>query len=143
MPSITGATAAYQISVPGVFSAPIQLQGFAVDDVFDTDDIESAETLMGVDGKMSTGFVFVPVDQKISLQADSSTMFVFDQWWAANQAAEDNFSASGIVWLKALGQKWVLTKGSLVRFKPMPPVKKLIQPRSFTVRWESISAAPT
>jgi hypothetical protein len=142
MSSITGATASFQITIPNIFSNPVQLQGFGADDVFDTDEIESVQVKMGVDGHMAHGFIFVPIPQKITLMADSPTMYVFDQWWAANQAAEDDYVAQAIVWLKALGQKWVMTNGVLSRFKPTPAVKKLIQERTFTVTWESMSSAP-
>jgi hypothetical protein len=142
MASITGATAAFQISIANLFDNPVQLQGFGVDDVFDTDEIQSNEIQMGVDGHMAHGFVFVPIPQKITLMADSPTMYVFDNWWAANQAAEDDFIAQATVWLKALGQKWVMSNGVLSRFKPTPAVKKLIIQRTFTITWEKISVAP-
>ena len=53
--TITGASAVIMLSVPGLFSTPQQLQGFATDDIFDTAAIASAETLMGVDGNLSGG----------------------------------------------------------------------------------------
>jgi hypothetical protein len=142
MASITGATATFQLAVGGVFDLPLQLKGFAADDVFDSPEVESSEVLMGVDGRMSSGFVYVPIKQGVTLQADSPSMFIFDGWWAANKAARDNFIAQGTIWLKALGQKWVLTNGVLTSVPPMPAVKKLIQPRKFTITWEDISAAP-
>lgn len=137
MASITGATAVVMLSIPGLFPNPQQLQGFAADDIFDTDAIESAETLMGVDGIMSAGFVFVPINQRYMLQADSASNFIFDTWWANQQQIQDLFFANAVIYLTALGTKWNLTKGALVSYKPVPAVKKLIQPRSFTIRWQS------
>lgn len=141
MSSLTGANAVIMLSVPLVFPVPQQLQGFAADDVFDTDTIESAEVLMGVDGKMSAGFVFVPVKQNYTLQADSQAMFFFQQWWAAQQQAKDVFFASGLILLTTLNSKWTMTKGALTSYKPLPDAKKLLQPRKFTITWESSSPA--
>ena len=55
--TITGSSAIVMLSIPGLFTQPQQLQGFDMDDVFDTDQIASVETKMGVDGRLSGGFV--------------------------------------------------------------------------------------
>jgi hypothetical protein len=137
MASITGATAVVMLSIPGLYSIPQQLQGFAADDIFDVDQIASAETLMGVDGVLSAGFVFVPINQRITLQADSASNAIFDTWWASQQQIQDLYFANAVVYLTALGTKWNLTKGALTSYKPLPAVKKLVQPRPYTIQWQS------
>ena len=141
MPDITGANATFALSVPDVFPAPIQLQGFAADDVFDVDPIESAEVLIGVDGILSAGFVFSLVRQTIALQADSDSNALFEAWHAANIVARTNFFAQGIVILTAIDTKWVLANGALTSFPPMPNVHRLLQPRRYGVTWQSVSPA--
>ena len=84
--SITSANALIVLTVPGVLAVATQLQGFAADDVFDTDDVEMAATLMGVDGILSGGFVYSMVPWNIALQADSPSMPVFEAWDQAQQA---------------------------------------------------------
>lgn len=143
MASLTGATAVYQLSITGLFPAPQQLQGFAADDVFDTPSIQSADVLMGVDGFMSAGFQFVPIKQTISIQADSASNDIFDQWWEASQQNQDVFFANAVVLLTALGKKWTMTRGVLTGYMPIPDVKKLIQPRKFEITWNSMSPAVT
>jgi hypothetical protein len=135
--SITGASATYLLSIPLLFPAPIQLQGFAADDVFDTDSLESTEVLMGVDGFMSAGFVFVPVKQSIHLQADSPSNAVFDQWWTAQQAIQDTYSAVATIILPTLGIKWAMTNGYLTTYQPLSSIKKLIQPRTHAITWNN------
>lgn len=142
MASITGSTAVYQLAVGGLFNTPQRLQGFAADDVWSTPAVQSAEVLMGVDGVMSAGFVFVPIVQSISIQADSDSGILFDEWWAAQQAAEDIYFANATVVLKALGQKWNMNRGVLTSYAPIPDVKKLIQPRKFEITWNGMSPAP-
>lgn len=141
--SLTGATATIHLSVETIFNTPLELQGFATDDVFSSSPIKSVETLMGVDGKMSAGFVFVEIPQTFMLQADSASCDIFDQWWAAMQVNEDVYFANGIVYLKALGTKWAMTRGVLSNYEPIPAIKKLIQPRKFEITWNSISPSPT
>jgi hypothetical protein len=64
--SITAANAIFQLYIPAVFSAPQQLQGFAADDIFDTENQELVQTQMGVDGLLSGGFVFIETKQTIT-----------------------------------------------------------------------------
>src|ERR1700692_2768327 len=106
MSNITAANAVYILSIPNVLLAPTQLQGFAADDIFDTEPLEAAETLMGVDGILSAGFVFVRVPQSITLQADSASNVVFDAWWTQEQANKTKYAASGQIRLPAIGTKW-------------------------------------
>jgi hypothetical protein len=141
MASITGATAIVTIMIPGLFSSPQQLQGFAVDDVFTTNELESAEVMMGVDGVLSAGFVYVPVEQNFRLQADSPSTFIFDTWWATQQQIQDLFYAQGVTILKPIGKKWAMTKGVLRRYKPTPDAKRLLQPQQFGITWQSILPA--
>lgn len=141
MASLTGATAVYQLSVVGLFPSAIQLQGFSVDDVFSTAAIDSAEVMMGVDGFMSAGFKYVEIKQTISLQADSDSCSIFDQWWTAQQVAQDLYYANATVNLKALGTQWTMTRGALTSYAPLPDVKKIIQPRKFEITWNTVSPA--
>ena len=71
MATITGANAVFTLAIAGVFSTPQQVQGFASDDSFAVQAIRRAEVLMGVDGVLSGGKVFMPIPQSVMLQADS------------------------------------------------------------------------
>ena len=142
MPSLTGATAAIQLSITNLFDNPQQIQGFAADDVFSTTPIKSVETLMGVDGIMSAGFVFVEIPQTFSVQADSDSASLFDDWFNAQQVAEDVYFANAVIYLKALGLKWTMTRGVLSSYAPIPDVKKLIQPRKFEITWNKMQPSP-
>lgn len=137
MPNITAANAIYTLSIPNVLLAPAQLQGFAADDIFDTEPLEAGETLMGVDGILSAGFVFVPVSQGITLQADSLSNAVFDAWWTQEQANKTKYAASGQIKLSSIGTKWSLTNGFLVTYPVIPNAGRTLKPRKFMIRWQS------
>lgn len=141
MASITAANATFLLTIPSVFPVPQQLQGFAADDIFSTDPLESAEILMGVDGKLSAGFVFVPPKQGIFLQADSPSNAIFDAWYAAQQTVKDIFFADGLVQLTSIGTKWALIRGVLSTYPPIPDAGKTLKPRRFGITWESVSPA--
>lgn len=141
MASITSSNSIYTLSVTDLFTSPIQLQGFSAEDIFTTQPLASVETLMGIDGVLSGGFVFVPVVQSISLQADSASNDVFDQWYQAQQLAKDVYTAEGIIILTSIGKKWNLSNGYLSSYPPMPDAAKTLRPRRYAITWNSMNAA--
>jgi len=140
--SITSANAVYTLSISDLFTSPTPLQGFSADDIFTTSPLASAETIMGLDGYLSAGFVFVPVVQQISLQADSDSNTIFDQWWQASQLAKDIYAASGVVLLPGINFQWTLTKGYLTSYPPIPDAAKTLRPRRFGITWQSVFPSP-
>lgn len=140
--TITAANAVFMLSITGLFDAPVQLQGFSADDVFDTEAIERAEILMGVDGRMSAGFVYTPTKQGITLQADSDSNDIFETWNANNAPPNDLFFANGSVVLPAIGKAYTMSKGVLMSYPSMPDAKKVLQPRKYGITWEKIEPAP-
>lgn len=139
--TITSANAILTLTLDGIFAAPQTLQGFAVDDVFGMEPLEAAETLMGVDGVLSGGFVFVPVILNIHLQADSPSNIVFDTWWANQQQSKDLFTAGGSITLPAIGRKYTMYKGFLKTFPPNAAARRTLQPRTYIIHWQSITLA--
>lgn len=139
--TITAANAVLTLSVANLFPIPQQIQGFAADDVFDTEDLETAEVSMGVDGKLSAGWVFNPVKQGFTLQADSLSNDFFEAIYAAERAARDKFTLNGSVLLPAVNRLYTMTNGFVQGYKPMSDAKKVLQPRKFMITWESVLPA--
>ena len=137
MASITSANAEILLSIPSLFPIPQALQGFAAEDIFDVAEIEPTETLMGVDGILSAGFVFVPIDQNFAFQADSPSIVIFDTWWTAMQVVKDVYFATATVLLPGPGKKWAMNNGVLKSYKPLPDAKKVLQPQRFRITWQS------
>lgn len=141
MPSITSANAVLVISVANLFPTPVQLQQFAADDIYTIDPLPAAEVVMGVDGRLSAGFVYAPVVQGISLQADSASNVLFDTWWAAERQARDKFFATGTITLTSIGRKYAMTQGALTTYPAIPDGARVLRPRKFHITWESIIPA--
>ena len=140
--TLTSANSILIIGVAGLFNAPQQIQGFATDDIFSIEDIDTVETAMGVDGKLSAGWVPVPIKQKITLQADSDSTFIFEQWYQQQQLAKETLIASGSIFLPSVQRKYLMTRGFLTSVNVAPTAKKILQPRAYTITWQSVSAAP-
>lgn len=140
--SITSANAIFTLAIAGVYNQPVRLQNFAADDIFSTDAIQSAQVLMGVDGRQATGFVFVSVPQQIALMADSQSAQVFENWWTAMQVAKDTFVAQGVIILPGIRKKWTMNNGSLTSYKPIPDASRLLREFRHQITWESIQPNP-
>jgi hypothetical protein len=140
--TITSANAVLMISIAGLYTTPQQIQGFATEDIFDTESITPSEKFMGLDGKLSAGYVPVAVKQTYTIQADSDSVNLFEAWFAAQQAAREVFFANAVIHLSSIDRSYALTNGVLDGYSPMSDAKKVLQPRKFSIVWESVVGVP-
>lgn len=140
--SITSSNSILTLAVLGVIPVPQQISQFAADDIYETDTVEPTEILMGVDGTMSAGYVFVPVKQGINLQANSPSNDFFDAWKQAQDAAGDQFFCEGVLIIPSIQKKWVMTGGALSSYPPIPNSGKTLRPRKFGLTWERVVPTP-
>lgn len=138
--SITAANAVIQLSIATIFPTPQQIQGFAEGDVFDATSIKINEIQMGVDGFMSSGFVFVTKPITFHLLADSPSNVVFDEWAQQMEANETVFAAGGLITLDT-GEKFTMINGALTDYMWIPPAKRLLMPRAHTVTFQKVIKA--
>lgn len=140
--SLSTANSALSIQIPGLYPVPQKIEGYATDDSFMAEDVTTGETVIGVDGKLSAGFIPYKTPFVINLQADSESCVIFDNWMAAQKSEKDMLSCNAVVLLQGNGDKYALTRGFLVQGSPMAGSKKILQPRKFTIEFESVSKAP-
>lgn len=142
MPTLTTANSQMMLSVTTLFPTPVPIQGYATDDAFDTDEIESAETKMGVDGRLSAGYTPYEVPLSIHLQADSPSNDLFDAWVAFEAQNKEKYVCNGTILIQGTGKLHTFTRGFLVKGSVMPAAKKTLDPRVFTIHFNSHSVAP-
>lgn len=139
---ITSANAEFTLTIPAVFSGPVVLQGYAVDDAFDTANVKPVEARQGVDGRKSSGRTPYLVVMKAHLMADSPAIDIFDQWSQAIAAAGDDLPAQqGSIWSPSLGKAWAMFNGSLTEYSPVPNAKKLFEAQEFEITWELVQVS--
>lgn len=137
--TITSANSVFTIVIPGLFPAPVQLQGYATDKAFTTEAIDLAEVQMGVDGRMTAGFTPNPTKQTVTLQADSPSKDIFTALIQAMKTAREVFYISGSIALPSTGESFTLTRGILTNTKQIPDAQKVLQPMDFVITWESVN----
>lgn len=142
MADLTAASAVITLVIPGVYNQPVQLQGFAADDIFSSGEIEAGEGSMGVDGIYSVGFVFKEVPQKYKLQADSASNKVFDDLYRYEQTNLLKVPISGTTLLPAVNTKWNMSRGFLMMYTPIIAAGKILLPRSYEIRWNKAPPQP-
>src|ERR1700748_823183 len=142
MATLTAANSQFSLAVQGLYPAPKLIQGYAVDDAFNAGDVETAENFVGVDGQKSSGFVFALVDMNVVIMPTSISLAVFNNWAIAQRAAREVLIAQATILLPAIGFQYACTNGTLTRYKPLPDVKKVLQPVTYVINWESVQGAP-
>lgn len=136
--TLTAANASLALAVTNLFTTPQAIQGFANDEAFSFEDVETSESVMGVDGILSFGWVPVPVVQSITLQANSDSNIFFEDWFAAQLQAGDVLGCSGTVIYPSVGRQYNLVNGVLRQYSPAPEAKKILQPRKYSIVWNYV-----
>ncbi len=140
--TITAANSVYLLSIPGLYSTPVLLQGYATDDAFATEAVDTSEVVKGVDGIMSAGFIPYLTKQTIMLQADSNSIEIFENWLAAMKQAREVIYGNATLSIPSLERKYAMTKGVLSNIQATPTAKKTMQARPFIITWDSVDPAP-
>lgn len=136
--TITSANSVVTFTVPGLYPTGVQLQGYSAERAWNTDQVQLAETQMGVDGRQTAGYTPMPVKQTFSLQADSPSKAVLLAIANAMKAARDVFYITADISLPSTGEAFTCNRGVLTEFKPLPDAGKVLQPMDFVIVWQSI-----
>lgn len=138
--TITSANSIVTLAVAGILPAPVRLTGYSTERAWNSDNQELAEAQMGVDGRLTAGYVPAPVRQTFSLQADSPSKSVFLQIAQAMRAAKDVFYITGSIELPSTGEVFAGVRGVLQNVKVIADAGKVLQAMDYTIIWESLNA---
>ena len=139
--TLTSANVVFLLTVTGLYSSPQQIQGFASDRAFFFEDVDNAETFIGVDGIMSAGWIPRMYEQTIDLQANSSSIVIFETWGQAQDAQTELYNAAATITYPGIGRSYSLSNGVLKGYVPMPEAAKTLRRRTFRITWNTITPA--
>lgn len=143
MSTLTSADSVLMLVVPGLYDTPQNLQGYAADDIFTVGQVSSAETSMGLDGILSAGWIPQIKQMTIMLQANSSSVSIFDQWVDTQEDARELLPCTLVVSVSGVNMIYNCTNGFMTSQTLLPDAKKILQPRSFVLSFGSIKGQPT
>lgn len=140
--TLTTANSKILLNAP-VFPAPVELKQYSTDDIINQDDIEFAESRMGIDGIMSSGYVINSRVVNMTFESTSPSIDTFNLWINAMKTARDVLIAPAMrVSVPSLNATYVFTNGVIKSGKEMPDLKKTSQPITYTLEFESCTAVP-
>ena len=142
MATITSANSVFALAVTNVFPSPQVLQGYAADDTFTTEAVESVEVVQGIDGNLSGGYVFVPYKMTISIMPDSPSLDLFYGWAQYQLATREVAVANATIILPSISKKFTLSKGFLTSNVAIPDAKKVLQASRFMITFQQILGGP-
>jgi hypothetical protein len=139
--TITSANSVVTMTVAGLFTTGVQLQGYSIDKAWDTAAVVVTETQIGVDGRKTAGLVFNAIKQTFSFQADSPSVQFFEAIYAAQRVARDVYYMSAIIDLPSTGESYVCNKGTLEDYNSVASASKVLSAREFSINWGSVTLA--
>lgn len=125
--TLTVANSSIAITVEALFPASTLLKGYAADNVFEAAAVENGEFQMGIDGKLSAGFVYNVIPFTLTLQADSESLDIFERVWQYETTNRTKLNVSLTVALPSNGKRYGLVDGHVRSFKA-PAGQRILQP---------------
>lgn len=125
--TLTTANSSIAITVQGLYPSSTLLSGYAADNIFEAAEVENGEYSMGIDGKLSKGFVFNEIPFTLTLQADSPSLRIFEQVWQYEVSNRDKLDVGLTVALPSAGLRYGLKDGAMRSYKA-PAGQRILQP---------------
>ncbi len=139
--TITSANSVFSLTVTTLYLTPQTLQGYMADAAFEQEGVDIAETVLGVDGILSAGWVPQAYTQTISLMPNSPSSVLFETWAATENTLQDKLTANATITLKSTGRKYSLQNGYLTNYKPIPDAGRVLKGRPFRIVWNTVLPA--
>lgn len=139
--TLTTANSTMALTTEALYPQAVRLQGYAADDAFDPDAAENGEYSMGIDGKLSAGFVFNEIMLTITLQADSPSLQYFEQIWMYEYQNRTKLQQDLTISNPAVGKLYEYKSGFMRSYKAAAG-KKILQPSVAVFVFEQLQFAP-
>lgn len=97
----------------------------------------------GVDGYLSGGWRPTPKVIKISLEANSPSVEIFETWLNQMETDREVSTCDMVFWIPSISRKYTGTCGYLTIGKSMPSAKQMLEALTFTItfeKWEGVPA---
>jgi hypothetical protein len=137
--TLTAADAILMMTVDTIYPAPFRIKGFAADDVTNMDAVDNAETSMGVDGRLSAGFVFRPLARPSRCKPTAKRTTFSRRGRSMNARRAASISRARPSGHCHRAPVYLRARRAAV-LHPDPRRAITLQPRSYVIEWESVAA---
>ncbi|WWQ12987.1 virion structural protein [Ralstonia phage PQ43W] len=139
--TLTVANSSIQMTTEALYTTAQRLQGYATDDAFTTEAVENGEYYMGIDGKLSAGFVFNEIPLTLTFQADSDSLLLFENIWQYEVTNRTKLGQAITIAIPDLKRRYDFTQGFMRSYKA-PEGKKILQPAVVAFVFGRMKASP-
>lgn len=101
-----------------LMGVPTRIEGWASDNAFSTDQVESSQMVQGIDGKAHTGWVPFLVPFNVSLYPDSPSQDYIDQIVGIERTMRESLLISAVLIVPATLKKFYFSNGVIARVTP-------------------------
>lgn len=140
--TLTAANSVFYLTVPGLYDAPVRIEGFSTDAAVSLAQRNPVVAQVGVDGHTSFAYVAANKEVTITLSADSPSLRLFEDWAAYQESVREVVLCNAEFTLPAIDRKYVGTRGGLTTTQDMPPVAQTLQASAFVITFDKWEASP-
>lgn len=137
--SITSANSTLILTVNTIFPAGLALQMFSVDTGINMEEVTIADTRMSLDGHMVAGYIPSIKTVQIGLEPASPSYEALCQLYRLTEQRRGFYECGLVLTIPDLngGAVFTWSKGVLVSGTILPPVQQLLNPTSWTFRFNN------
>ena len=139
MNNITSANATAYMVVKDLYPTGFALNNFSTDQAVDQSEATIAETRMGVDGYMAAGYVPSIKAVTIQFEASSPSVQYLNNLYLASQKNRRTYEVTLLVKVPSVNKTYTYSGGVLKTGKPLPGLKKVLDPVSYGFDFEKMS----
>lgn len=138
---ITSANASVYLFA-SLFPAGLKFENFSADSAWASENYETVEHRMGVDGHMAAGYTPVEKTITFTLEANSPTLDGLDLLLQTTEVSKTPIFGQMVITLPSLKRTFTLVNCILTSFKLLPNADRVLAPREATFVCESITSLP-
>lgn len=125
-----------------LFPAGLKFENFSADSAWASENYETVEHRMGVDGHMAAGYTPVEKTITFTLEANSPTLDGLDLLLQTTEVSKTPIFGQMVITLPSLKRTFTLVNCILTSFKLLPNADRVLAPREATFVCESITSLP-
>ena len=140
--TITSVNSVLMLAVPLVFPVPQKIQGFSADTMFMSEPTDNVETVQGIDGVLSAGFVYNPTKMSLEIMPNSPSFPLLQAWDNYQNTVKEVAGGSASIVIPSIGQSFIIGQLYLTRVTRVPGAKRTLQPLIYELTCAQIIGAP-
>lgn len=140
--TITAANSSMYITVPGLYDAPVKIEGYASDAAIQVAQNNPAVTEMGIDGHLSMGWVPTAKEVTVGLAADSPSLRIFEDWATLQEATREVMVCNAEITIPSINRKIVGIRGCMTTAQTFPSMGQTLQAAQYVFTFESLEVSP-